>query len=96
MKLYCFMSVLSAFFCCNKTKCFSCLHLVVLFFVVLFSIVGSFLFLIPLKRQRQDTAKAHKTKMQKKRTFSVSAVVFTNRVPSFGVGLKVPIFAETL
>ena len=38
MKLYCFVSVLSAFFVVRKTNWFSCLHLVVLFpfFVVFF------------------------------------------------------------
>ena len=36
MNLYCFVSLLSAFFFCNKTKWFSCLHLVVLFPFLLF------------------------------------------------------------
>ena len=53
MKLYCCMSVLSVF--CNKTKWIFCLHFVVLFFVVLYSIFVFFCFFILVKKTKHNT-----------------------------------------
>ena len=77
-KSYCFMSVLSVF--CNKTKWFSCLHLVVLFlFAVIFSMfVFRFFFSFLSKKRTQQ--KTQKTKYAEKKGyyFSARVVVFTN------------------
>ena len=51
--------------------------------LVYFCLVFNFSFL----SKKLDTAKTQKSKMQKKDKKSVSAVVFTNRVPNLG-GLK--------
>ena len=91
MKLYCFMSMLSAFFfvtrrsgvlVCISWSCF-------LLFVVLFNFCFFFRFSFIRKEGKNGHSKNEKTKqkkenMQKKDIFgSVIAVVFTNSVPLF-------------
>ena len=88
MRLYCFVSVLSAFFLCNKTKWFSCLHLVGLFpfwcFVLIFCFgVSSFL---SKKDKKPDTAKPQNQNAEKKEhccSGSAVTVVATNLAPIF-------------
>ena len=69
MKLYCFMSVLSTFFFVNKTRWFSCLHLVVLFLVCCFEFLFSFL----SKKAKTDTTKPppQNQKVQKQKNKAV-------------------------
>ena len=101
MKLHCFVSVLSAFFLVNKTKRFSCLHLVVLFFWVVWCpilFVFAFSFLSKKDPQNRTQQKTQKTKMQEKgrNKNSILAVVFTNRVPNFlGWATKILLLAES-
>ena len=79
---------LCCLFFCNKPKWFSCLHLVVLFSLLLFRFDFSFL-------SKKAAKNGHRKKKQKKGHFlSVSAVVFTNSVPNFWGGLKNAIFTE--
>ena len=77
-------------------------HLVAFFPFLMFCFEFCLLFFSFLSKnatKKPDTAKTHKSKNAEKtdRNISVSAVVFTNSVPSFlGVGFKNADFAENI
>ena len=83
----------------TRTKWFCCLRILwssFLFccFVLKFVFFGVFHF-SPKKTKNRTQQKPNKNAEKKGQEKSVSAVVFTNRVPNIlGVGLKVQIFAE--
>ena len=102
MKLHCFVSVLSAFFFVNKTKCFLvCILWSCFFLVVLCSILFFFVFSFLSKRKAQTNRtqqKAPKKKCRKKgqKQFQLARLCSQIVLLFGGVSRKMALFAENL
>ena len=98
MNLYCLVSLLSAFFFCNKTKWFSCLHLVVLFPFLLFWFECCFSLLFQSSQKKDTKKRTRQTppkKCRKKAHFFQFAQLCSRIMfPIFWCGLKMRNFAE--